>query len=334
MVNLRARRGSERVARACAAAIPSARVLMSRSLRDVERFAADLQDAPPELVVSAGGDGTALALLNTLRSKLGSAALPGEAALGLLPLGTGNGWANAVGAPRWREAIAALGRLVQQCPAALPIRRFGLVEVEGVVGPFAGTGWDAELIDDFNAQKAGPGILPDRYRRGVAGYLHGLATRTIPRNLTRREFAEVEITNTGEDALTVDDEGRQAKLPGGEHGKVLYRGPASVCGAGTAPEWGFGFRAFPFAGLMPKRMHLRVYGAGPVEATLSIPRLWRGEHPMRNMHNWLVTSCHASFSRPVPFQVGGDRLGMRQEVDYRLAPDEVDLLDWNGLRAD
>ncbi|EYF05686.1 diacylglycerol/lipid kinase family protein [Chondromyces apiculatus] len=330
MVNLQARRGSERVARACEAELPSARILMSRSLGDLERFTAELRDAPPELVVSAGGDGTALALLNTLRASAGKAELPGAAALGLLPLGTGNGWANAVGAPRWRKAIAELGTLARQEPHTLPRRRFGLVEVEGLVGPFAGTGWDAELIDDFNAQKSGPGILPSRYRQGVAGYLQGLFLRTIPRNLAR-ERVEVEITNTGADALTVDDEGRAIPLLGGEHGAVLYRGPASVCGAGTAPEWGFGFRAFPFATLVPRRMHLRIYSAGAGEATLRIPRLWRGEHPMPKMHNWLVTRCRAVFSRPVPFQVGGDRLGMREVVDYRLAEDQVDLLDWNAL---
>ena len=313
--------------------MPSARVLVSRSLGDVKRFAAGLQDAPPALVISAGGDGTALALLNTLRASVGTAQLPGEALLGLVPLGTGNGWANAVGAPRWREAVAQLGRLVRRREPELPLRRFGLVEVEGLVGPFSGTGWDAEIIDDFNAQKTGLGILPERYRMGVAGYLQGLFLRTIPRNLSRRAPVEVEVTNTGEDALTVDAEGRAAPLRGGEHGKVLYRGPASVYGAGTTPEWGFGFRAFPFAGLAPRRMNLRVYAGTAAEATLRIPGLWRGDHPLPKMHNWLVTSCRAVFSRPVPFQVGGDRLGMREAVDYRMAEDEIDLLDWSALEA-
>ncbi|AKT42868.1 diacylglycerol kinase [Chondromyces crocatus] len=333
MVNLRARRGSERIARACQAEIPSAQVHMSRSMGDLQRFTAALGDAPPELIVSAGGDGTALALINTWRASAGTVELPGAAALGLLPLGTGNGWANAVGAPSWRKALATLGDLVRRPASALPRRRFDLVEVEGLVGPFAGTGWDAELIDDFNAQKTGPGILPARYRKGLAGYLQGLFLRTIPRNLSRRALAEVEITNTGEDALTVDEAGRVVPLPGGEHGKVLYRGPASVCGAGTASEWGFGFRAFPFAGVMPRRLHLRIYSGTAAEATLRMSALWRGEHPLPKMHNWLVTSCHAVFSRPVPFQVGGDRLGMREAVDYGLAGGHVDLLDWTALRA-
>ncbi len=41
--------------------------------------------------------------------------------------------------------------------------------------------------------------------------------------------------------------------------------------------------------------------------------------------------ARAVFSRPVPFQIGGDRVGWRSEVDYVLAPEQVDLLDWNAL---
>jgi hypothetical protein len=333
LVNLRARRGSERIARACRVALPSARIVASRSLREAQTFAKALCDAPPELIVSAGGDGTALALLNAMRSGGEQTPLPGRAVLGLLPLGTGNGWARATGAPRWRRALAELGRIARRRAAALPLRRFDLVEVDGTVSPFSGTGWDAEIIDDFHAQKAGRSLLPDRYRGGLAGYLQGMILRTIPRHLAQRDIAEVELINTGDDALTIDDDGRPVPLPGGEHGKVLYRGPASVCAAGTTPEWGFGFRAFPFAGAVPRRFHMRVYGGTAAEATLRSPALWRGAHPMPKMHNWLVTRCRAVFSRPVPFQIGGDRAGHRDVVDYALADDQVDLLDWSALEA-
>jgi hypothetical protein len=107
----------------------------------------------------------------------------------------------------------------------------------------------------------------------------------------------------------------------------------SVCGAGTTTEWGFGFRAFPFAGLVARRFHLRLYGATAGEAALRSPALWRGVHPLPKMHDWLVTRCRAVFSRPVPFQIGGDRAGQREIVDFTLADQQVDLLDWAALRA-
>src|SRR5580692_87680 len=155
--------------------------MVSRSLDDAQGFARDLQDQPPSLVVSAGGDGTAVALLNAMRDS-GFAASSGRRAgdvclaspaLGLLPLGTGNGWANVTGAPAWRKGVTRLGQLAER-GGPLPLRRFDLVEVGGLLAPFAGTGWDAEIIDDFHAQKAGFGLLPSSARHGVAGYMHGL----------------------------------------------------------------------------------------------------------------------------------------------------------------
>lgn len=342
VVNLRARRGSEAVARSCRAELPRARVLASRSIDEALGFARELSSAPPELLVSAGGDGTAVALINAMRlpsatrSSSGARAVeavaPGPTALGILPLGTGNGWARALGAPRWRAALQRLGRAAHG-PGPLPLRRFDLVEVFGTLAHFAGTGWDAEIIDDFHAQKTGFGVLPRKMRAGLWGYLQGLFTRTIPRHLVQRTQAEVELINTGEDAIAVDEAGRPVHLRGGEHGAVLYRGPMSVCAAATSPEWGFGFRAFPFAGLVPRRFNMRVYAGTAAEATMRMGALWRGQHPLTKMHSWLLTRARAVFSRPVPFQVGGDRLGYKTEVDYALAPEQIDLLDWTALSA-
>jgi len=327
VVNLRARRGSQAVASACRRQLPGARVLASRTLDEAVDFAHGLGASPPHLLVSAGGDGTAVALINALRGQPGA-----QAPIGCLRLGTGNAWARTTGAPGWRRAIERLGSL-SRSSAPIPMRRFDLVEVEGRLAHFAGTGWDAELIDDFGAQKSGLGLLPRRWRNGVAGYLHGVATRTLPRHLFASEPVEVELTNTGADAIGVDAQGRAVALPGGGHGALLYRGPVNVCAAGTSAEWGFGFRAFPFVGLVPRRFCMRIYGGDIVEATLRMRSLWRGAHPMPKMHTWMLTRCRAVFSRPVPFQIGGDRVGWKREVEYTLAEEQVNLLDWRRLAA-
>jgi Diacylglycerol kinase catalytic domain len=327
LVNLRARRGSEAVANACRRGLPGARVVASRSLDEALDFARALGSVPPALFVSAGGDGTAMTLINALRGQRAAVA-----PIGCLRLGTGNGLARITGAPRWRSAIERLGAMQRQHDG-LPTRRFDLVEVDGTLAPFAGTGWDAELIDDFHEQKSGVGLVPRRWRNGLSGYLQGLVTRTIPRHLFASKPVEVELINTGADAIGVDDEGRAVPLVGGGHGAVLYRGPVNVCAAGTSGEWGFGFRAFPFCGLVPRRFCMRVYAGSVVEATLRMRSLWRGAHPVPKMHTWMLTGCRAVFSRPVPFQIGGDRVGWRQEVEYTLAAEHVDLLDWRRVMA-
>jgi Diacylglycerol kinase catalytic domain len=331
VVNLRSRRGSRTVTQTLERELPDARILESSSIDDVAEF---LRGRDRSLIVSAGGDGTAVGLLNSMRAE-GTAPL----ALGLLPLGTGNAWAHATGAPPWSLAARRLGLHLRE-GTPVPVTRFGLIEVgfpEGETGGglahFAGTGWDAEVIDDFHAQRESFGLLPATLRRGLSGYLNGVLTRTIPRHLFMRTLPEVEIENTGAPALTVDDDGNPVPIPDGGPGAVLYRGPATVCAAGTIETWGFGFRAFPFAGLVPGRFCLRVYAGGVGEATLSMRRLWKGAHPMPKMYNFLVNGVRARFSRPVPFQAGGDRLGHRRTVDYGLARETADLLDWRRVAA-
>jgi hypothetical protein len=326
LVNLRAGRTSEAVARVCERELEGARVTASRSIEEAQGFVRAIEESAPDLVVSAGGDGTAIALINALRGRP-AASVP----IGCMKLGTGNGWARVTGAPRWRRAIDQLRALPE---GEVPSRRFDLVEVDGTLAHFAGTGWDAEMIDDFYAQKTGFGLIPQASRLGLSGYLQGMTLRTIPRHLFgRSERVEVELTNTGEDAIGVDDEGRPVPLPEGKHGAVLYRGPVSVCAAGTTPEWGFGFRAFPFAGLVPRRLCMRVYTGTVTQAVMSSGALWRGAHPMKHMRTWLLTRARAVFSREVPFQIGGDRVGWRSEVEYTLAEEQVDLLDWRRLPA-
>src|SRR5262249_38370685 len=152
VINLRARRGSEAVARKVELELPQARVLTSRSLDEAARFARHHDSGRSSLLLSAGGDGTAVALLNELRPASG--AMP---SLGVLPLGTGNGWAHATGAPAWRTALEWLGARVRRADA-VPLRRFELVQIDlpgmpSRIAHFAGTGWDAEIINDFHAQR-------------------------------------------------------------------------------------------------------------------------------------------------------------------------------------
>jgi hypothetical protein len=325
LVNLRAGRTSAAVASTCERELRGARVMASRSLEEAQGFMRSIEASEPDLVVSAGGDGTAIALINALRGQPAA-----RAPIGCLRLGTGNGWARVTGAPSWRRALAQL----RDVPGPFPSLRFDLLEVDGTLAHFAGTGWDAEMIDDFYAQQTGFGVVPRARRLGLAGYLQGMMMRTIPRHaLGRSEPVEVELTNTGEDAIGVDDAGRPIPLPGGKRGAVLYRGPVGVCAAGTTTEWGFGFRAFPFAGLVPRRFCMRIYSGTVIQAFMSSGALWRGAHPVEHMHTWLLTRARAVFSRPVPFQIGGDRVGWRSEVDYVLAEEQVDLLDWRKLSA-
>lgn len=326
LVNLKARKGSERVGTMVRALLPRARLAVTRSLDEARAWLRDeVSKNPPSLILSGGGDGTAVGLINELRDM--DLAIP---PIGVLPLGTGNGWANVTGAPKTRQALRKIAALGDSRP---PLRSFALVEVEGRVAPFAGTGWDAEIVSDFKAQlQKLPPPLRDA-NAGLSGYLKGMFTRTIPRHLFGGGPANVRVINMGEDALTIDRDGKVVPLPFGRKGAVLYEGPASVAAGATTEEWGFGFRAFPFAHAAPGRLSVRVYGAHVLEATRKMFKLWRGEHPMDKMHDLLVTRCRMEFDREVAFQIGGDLAGDRRSIELALSDERVDLVDWTRFAA-
>lgn len=325
VVNLNAKSGSQSVVRDLRALLPRAKVVATGSAREAEHMLDELAESPPRILLSGGGDGTASGLITGLRAR--DVQLP---ALGILPLGTGNGWARATGIRRVRESLRHLASLDGAAPPTLD---FDLVETEGRLAPFAGTGWDAEIISDYHRRRE---AMPEAVRSkvgGLPGYLASLFTRTIPRHLRSSGPANVRLINTGEPALRLGDDGTPAPVPDGGVGAVLYDGPMSVAGASIVEELGLGFRAFPHAREVPGRICARVYGASPMEATLRISQLWRGVHPLPKSHIFFLTSCRWEFDREVPFEVAGDLLGDRKVVAMRAAHTRAPLVDWGALRA-
>lgn len=300
---------------------PTARVAVTSTVDEMKAWVRDdLARKPPELVLSGGGDGTAVTLFNELRRHI-----PDVPSFGLLPLGTGNGWARSSGDVGHRAAMRDLRSLRGQDP---PCRPFPLVETEGRLTPFAGVGWDAEIIADYAR-------LRDETPAGLLGgsklgYLRSIVTKTLPRRL-REERANVRIINLGPPALTVDASGSPVPLPDAGTGAVLYEGPFSICGASTAEELGFGFRGFVFAHRVPGRLQVRLYAGGPLEAAIRLPWLWRGVHTLPHDHHFFVTRCRFEFDRPVPLEIGGDLAGERTSVEMSMVEDAVRLLNWRRL---
>jgi hypothetical protein len=204
------------------------------------------------------------------------------------------------------------------------------VEVEGTLAHFAGSGWDAMILNDYKNQldqSRGPGR---RFSKSVYGYVSAALLRTAPK-VAAFGNPRVVIENLGSDVFTVAGSGTPQRLPGDVRGIVLYEGPVGTASVGTCPEFGYRFRAFPFAERMPGFISVRAYNQGALGAVASIPRLWRGSHPMRGMHDWLATHVRMTFSRPVALQIGGDAHGLRRTVEYRAADRAAPMLDWCRL---
>ncbi len=334
LLNGRAKRVSAKAQRALAQALPDALILTSHDFDEARRHAARIVAAKPLLVLSGGGDGAIVSLLNLLREE-GASPLP---PLGLLKLGTGNGWARVCGAPDFFDLVRALPHL----SAPLPTQRFDLLEVERTLCHFAGVGWDAKILNDYarNLDKRSGQLLASgaatRLHRGVIGYLYSIARLTIP-EVMRQPRARVTIESIGDLAFTLDRRG--ALLPileanGGAPARKLHEGPFGIVAAGITPEWGFGFKAFPFARKQPGHLNLRVYDRHPLEAARNALNLWRGQFPLRGMTDFFVRRARLTFSQPVPFQIGGDPKGMRDSLEFSVAAEGAHLVDWRSAMAE
>ncbi|MFL5322213.1 MAG: diacylglycerol/lipid kinase family protein, partial [Myxococcaceae bacterium] len=218
LINRRARRGSQKLAQLASRILPRARVALTSSLEECRAWLKELRADPPQLLLAGGGDGTTATLLNELAE--GQMPFP---LIGVLPMGTGNAWAHVTGAPKAEKALERIAALNGKRP---PMRTFGLVRVNGgTLAPFAGTGFDADLVNDYKAQLQlyPPGPLREAHT-GLRGYLGALFTRTIPRHVFGAGPAHVKVTNLGGAALTLDARGNVVKLVGGETGAVLFEG--------------------------------------------------------------------------------------------------------------
>jgi hypothetical protein len=329
LVNANAKRGGRRVAVQIARALPGAVVKLTRQQAEMDEWlSAVLAKGPgPAAFVAAGGDGTAQALVGGLhRVRPGTEPLP---PLGILPLGTGNAWANATGAPKLRVALARIAE-AGRTGLALPLRRFGLVECEGHLTHMCGSGWDAQVLNDYKEQVASAGNT--RLSKSVYGYLSAMLFRTTPKVMLKG-LPDVIVENLGKDVYTLDGEARVVPLAGAGPGTVLYDGPSSVAGCATCPEYGYRFKAFPFAERFLGRMSVRVYNRAAPAAIKDIPKLWTGRVPLAGMHDWFATHVRMTFSRPMPLQIGGDACGVRHTVEYRIAPREAHVIDWRFVRG-
>jgi hypothetical protein len=322
-----ARRVTASVISAFREALPGARVILSATVEDARREAEKLVARPPALLFCGGGDGTIVVLLNALRDA-GARRLP---TVGLLRLGTGNGWPRATNAPEWKQSVRRIGRV----PVTAPTQPFQLVEIQGRLCHFAGAGWDATVLHDYAQNLAqqsarGRGGWWERLHKGVWGYLYATALVTVPEELRRYRDGRVKLTfeNLGEPAWGIGKGGRpepSVDEPGGK----LFQGALSVAAVGSEPYWGAGFRAFPYALSMPGKINVRIYDRHVLEGVGRAAQLWRGGMDVPGMRDWFVTRGRFTFSQAVPWQVGGDVMPPEASLDFGVADQILQLLRWD-----
>ncbi|MDX1530842.1 MAG: diacylglycerol kinase family lipid kinase [Rhodothermales bacterium] len=214
-----------------------------------------------DVVVAAGGDGTLQEVATGLFGQ------EERATLGVLPLGTGNDFAELLGIPKQPEA--ALRALLRAEPVPVDggvvrwrTARTGGLWNEAVFVNAVGIGFDAEVAFRAQRKKRLRGKLA--YAAAIGGVLRSWPT------------PEVEVRRVGE-AVAVTPSGATAPLDDGSG--PVYRGPLFLCCAANGRSVGGGFRLTPHAEVDDGRLDLCCVGALPLKRILMLlPKVFRGAH--------------------------------------------------------
>jgi len=307
--------------------VQSGDLYVSRSLEEGREIASTIVERGYPTVLTGGGDGTFVQVVTWVNEAAKARMLP-LPRFGFLRLGTGNALAWVVGAQgsRGRGVIADLARLRKEGGS----RSLRLLEVEGLLTPFAGTGTDAIVLSHFEGVKAKFARLPvlRRFATGGVAYATAIVTRSIPDQIARPR-RHVKVVNEGADTRRLGSDGQ----PTGEvvhRGEVIYEGPSRMVIFSTIPYWGFGARVFPYATDRDDRFQLRVVDVGPLMLASHVHKIWNGTFAHPGIHDFLVDHVSVHYEQPIPLQVGGDLIGDRTDYEARLYPEPIRVVDYYG----
>ncbi len=291
---------------------PEGDIFVSTSVEHSQRIARTVVERGYDRVLLGGGDGTFVRCVTDLdaEARRANVPLPG---VGVLRMGTGNAMGFYLGSRGTDEQglRADLHRARGEAGTGA-LKPLHLLRVNGKLTPFAGTGLDSQILEDYimttrmlDQLHLGPLVSsPLRYALAVA-------FRSLPRFLFRK-LPIVEARNVGGPAFQVGPDGRPDPTPL-PAGTVLYRGPCTLAGAATIPCYGFNVRIFPYADFLPGKFHLRCTDASAFETLMHLPAVLRGSYRSPTIRDFLCDTVELRLSQPVPMQVGGDLQGERSD---------------------
>lgn len=343
LLNRNARKVSDKLARRVEEIVGTGNLFYSRSLEEAEAYAREIVQRGYGTVVCGGGDGTLARAINLVQRYVGEAnawraeryrrygewqTLLSSPRFGFLRLGTGNALGPVTGAG---NPLDDLKRVVAQVPVRH--RTVPLLDVGGERCFFAGLGYDSLVLNDYNwLRERTKSRLARPFMHSVLGYFAAIAARTLP-NVLFRGAAELSARVVTRAPAFYIDPRRGDAVEAIEPGTTLYEGSAALIGAGTTPYYGYGLKVYPFAGMMPGMMNLRIASLGPVTALSHLPSIWKGSYrkPER-LFDFFASDVEIELEQPFPFQHSGDAQGMRKSLRWRIPEDRLQLLDLHRPR--
>ena len=300
-------------------------LFLSRNLDEAHGIALSIVEAGYPVVLTGGGDGTFVQMVTSITKEAKSRNLE-PPRFGLLKLGTGNSLAWALGAgTSGRGVLADLAQLRDDAE----YREFRLIEVQDLLTPFAGAGFDALGLKHFHEVRSVVRHVPwiGKQATGAVSYAISIPLLTIPQ-LALRPRMKVRIVNLGAEAWRLGRDGRPSGSPV-PRGEVIFEGTCIAALVSTIPYWGFGARVFPFAEKRPAdRFCLRVVATRPLHIAAHMRSAWRGTYRHDDLIDLYAEDVKLEFDEPAAIEIGGDPAGMTDSMRARLHPDPVKLIEY------
>lgn len=314
ILNKNARRYTKRLAGDIARIIPRRHIWATNTPDQARRAVREILEGGFDVIFAGGGDGTIVTTLSVIRDIVCSGHTLPIPPVGILKLGTGNAWTYAVGVKGGLTQLTHVARGGHFFTVDTP-----LIEVGDLLCPFAGMGWDAQILNDYyDLNKEHEGGLLSPFTKNLFGYFLAAATKTLPRFAGGANVPEVEVTCTGARLYRPDRDGNCIPMTGRQD-TIIYHGPASFVAAGVIPYFGYKIRAFPHAGKLPGTMHLRIVNLDPGAAVRHLRSFWKGTYYSNDIIDFLADGIRVTSAEDQPIEVGGDPKGYGRSVEFNVS---------------
>jgi diacylglycerol kinase family enzyme len=269
-----------------------------------------------DVIFTAGGDGTIVYLINAIEQRIRDGLIARDDAppVGVLKMGTGNALATYLDC---RDVVEDLRAVSGGSP--LVVYDVSMIETNDELHPFAGFGYDAQILNDYDSFKESVRDTPvENYATGLGGYAASIVTRSIP-SAFKADKRTARVTSRGHAVRIEQDTG--AVIKEYEAGDVIFEGRIDVLAASTIPYWGFKIRMFNHCARLPGHFQLRCFTGGVIDVLTSLHTFWDGRFPEENIRDFLVEDVQVEITNgAMAYHVAGDPAGFEREVEWKIAP--------------
>jgi diacylglycerol kinase family enzyme len=294
---------------------------VSHSQVEAEALLSEIVHKGYSYLFCGGGDGTLVHSINCLAHLAKSVPESLIPRLGVLRLGTGNALARALGALKAEDDI----RAVMQGKPLKPLLMSMVETLDGQLAPFAGIGYDGELMNDFETVK--DTFFKGPFRKFFSSYW-GFAIAGLFRTLPRQVGKDLPLISvkTSSPLYRIVRKGKYDEEVFLEKGQELFSGQAPLICVGTIPSVGYGVKMFPFAMKRPGYMQLRV-SAVPLATLLShVPAIWQGSYRHPLLYDFLVKDVTIESNKGLPYQFAGDTMGFPKNLSFKVSDNPIKMV--------